>query len=383
MAITASEREAFFQGKILEKYGARYGITTELLNKIDRGTATEDELNTYIENADKLVMKFKEDLRTTEPEKYSNTDIEIVMAMIEANYLHFKHKNESYSKVIPETGVQNLLNMRYGAPAVFKFSALNRYSADLSPQQIISQFGLDYQYQQDGEVVTPYLAKDGENFKRQPFVFVLETPMNEDIQANAKLPVDPRIMERFEQMANDAQLPAQTRQQATDFLARNQDNICLIVRNTDDKERLEQKYQNKYKIISAQDAPYTGNTAPQYGNKLQGQSAYADVIQEMFVTKPSPVSPGAKIYAKFPKEGVDPEREDLPAGSEAVAIAEWDGTQWKVIASDRQLQSNFKRTLATYPDSVKQQWENKTFTNKQLEEWDEAGKQKTFLTNMQ
>ena len=201
--------------------------------------------------------------------------------------------------------------------------------------------------------------------------------------ANAKLPVDPRIMERFESMANDAQLPAQTRQQAKDFLARNKDNICLIVRNIADKERLQQKYQDKYKIINAQNAPYTGNTAPQYGNKLEGQSAYADVIQEMFVTKPTAVSPGAKIYAKFPREGVDPERADLPAGSEQIAIAEWDGTQWKVIASDRELQENFKRTLAKYPDSVKQQWQKKTFDNQQLGEWEDAGKQKVFLEAMQ
>ncbi len=100
-------------------------------------------------------MKFKNDLRKTEPENYSKTDIEIVMAMVEANYLHFKHKNENYSKVIPETGVKDLLSMRFGTPSILNFSALNRYSENLSPQQIISQFGLDYQYEQNGETVTP------------------------------------------------------------------------------------------------------------------------------------------------------------------------------------------------------------------------------------
>ncbi len=73
----------------------------------------------------------------------------------------------------------------------------------------------------------------------------------------------------------------------------------------------------------------------------------------------------------------------MPAGSEQVAIADWDGTQWEVIASGRELQANFKRTFAKYPDSIKQQWEKKTFTNRQLGEWEDAGKQKTFLTIMQ
>lgn len=371
--VTATEREAFFQDKLIEKYGAEYGITTELLNKIYRGTATEEELNTFTQSADKMVVKFKEDMRTTEPENYANQDIEIVMAMIDANYLNFKNKQEPFSKVIPESGVQDLLTKKFGNPSILNFSASSSHSENLSPQQIVSQFGLDYEYEDNGETVTPYLVKDGDNIQRQPFVYAIETPMNEGIKANAKLPIDPRIMERFEQIANDAQLPPETRQQAKDFLARNKDNFCLIVRNIEDKEHLQQKYLDKYEIISAQDAPYTGNTAPQHGTKLKSQDAYVDIVQEMFVTKPTEVSPGTKIYAKFPQEKVDSERADLPAGSKKVPIAEWDGKEWKVIVNDKELDTQFKRTLNNYSDNVKEKLNKKTVSSKQLRDWKQIG----------
>ena len=68
MTVTEQEREEFFQRKILDKYAGDHGITQNLLDKIDKGTATEVELITYADAADKLVMRFKSDLRTTEPE---------------------------------------------------------------------------------------------------------------------------------------------------------------------------------------------------------------------------------------------------------------------------------------------------------------------------
>lgn len=374
--ITASEREAFFQDKLIEKYGEEYGITTELLEKIDRGTATKEELNSYSQSADKIVVKFKEDMRTTEPENYSVQDIEIVMAMIDANYLNFQNKDEPFSKVITESGIEYLLTDKSKNPTIRNFSASSRHSENLSPQQIVSQFGLDYEYEDNGEKVTPYLLKDGDNIQRQPFVYAIETPMNEGIKANAKLPIDPRIMERFEKMAEDNRIPSQTRKQAEDFLARNKDNFCLIVRNIEDKKRLEERLKqqdSKYEIISAQDAPYTGNTAPQHGTKLKSQDAYVDIVQEMFVTKPTEVSPGTKIYAKFPKKKVDAERADLPAGSKKVPIAEWDGENWKVIADEKKLKRNFKRTLDKYSDSVKEKLKKKTVSREQLKKWKKEG----------
>ena len=376
MPVTELEREEFFQRKILEKYGNKYGITQELLKKIDQDTATEAELITYTDAADKLVMRFKSDLRSTEPKDYSNIDLEIIMAMIDANYLKFKNNHEPYSKVIPESGVQGLLSMQYGNPSILNFSALSRYSEDLSPQQVISQFGLDYEYQSDGETVTPYLAKDGTKTKRQPFVFAIETPMNESIQANAKLPIDPRIMERLEQMATETdskKVSAATKQQAEEFLARNKDNFCMIVHNIADRKSLEEKYGSKYEIINAQNPPYTGNTAPQYGKRLEAANPYADVIQEMYVTKPTEVSPGTKIYGKFPREGGFAERSDLPAGSEKIEIARWDGQQWELLVNEQELQVKLDRVLADYPENLKQQWESKKITGSQLRTWKATG----------
>ncbi|MEO0843616.1 MAG: hypothetical protein AAF063_32680, partial [Cyanobacteria bacterium J06643_5] len=76
---------------------------------------------------------------------------------------------------------------------------------------------------------------------------------------------------------------------------------------------------------------------------------------------------------KFPKKKVDPERADLPAGSKKVPIAEWDGENWKVIADEKKLKRNFKRTLDKYSDSVKEKLKKKTVSREQLKKWKKEG----------
>ncbi len=228
----AYQKEAFFQNKLIEKYGSEYGITSELLNKIDQGTATSSELKTYTESSQQLVMRFKSDMRKTEPDDYTDQDIEIIMAMVDANYRYFENGQEQFSKIIPTNKVKKTLIQTGEPPIITGFAALNRHSEDLSPQQIISQFGLDYEG-------TPYLANDGTKDIRQPFVFSIETPMNQDIQDNAKLPIDPRVLIRFVKIAEDSNDPEKS-QQARDFLNNYLKNnkILPIFRKEKDLETL-------------------------------------------------------------------------------------------------------------------------------------------------
>lgn len=375
MTTSAYEKEAFFQSKLIEKYGSEYGITPELLDNIDQGTASSAELKTYTDSAEKLVMRFKSDMRKTEPDNYTDQDIEIIMAMVDANYRYFEQGQEKFGKIIPTATVSKTLAQKGTPPILTGFAALNRHSEDLSPQQIISQFGLDYDD-------TPYLTNDGTKEIRQPFVFAIDTPMNQDIQQNAKLPIDPRVLVRFVKIAEESDDP-EKKAKAKDFLDNylKTDKIYPLFRSESDLEslkdyveqlktnnsdyyqdcdRISQFLQNRVtqnKTIF-KDAPYTGNTAPQYGQKLESQSAYADMMQEMYMSKPPKVSPGAVMSVKFPRigEGINPERADLPAGSDTVEVARWDGDQWVMLVKPEELQRKFNRAMKPYRSKMSQKW---------------------------
>lgn len=366
----AYQKEAFFQNKLIEKYGSEYGITPELLNKIEQGTATSSELKTYTESSQQLVMRFKSDMRKTEPDNYTDQDIEIIMAMVDANYRYFENGKEQFSKIIPTDKVKKTLIQSGEPPIITGFAALNRHSEDLSPQQIISQFGLDYEG-------TSYLVDDGNKSIRQPFVFSIETPMNQDIQDNAKLPIDPRVLIRFVKIAEESNDP-EKRQQARDFLNNYLKNNKIIpiyrkekdletlnnylqelkAKNSDYYQDLNQVHQSLQVKARVNDAPYTGNTAPQYGEKLENQSSYADMVQEMYMSKPPKVSTGAVISVKLPRigTGINPERSDLPAGSDTVEVAKWNGEKWVMSVKPEELERKFDRAMKPYRSSISQNW---------------------------
>lgn len=377
MTASAWEKEAFLQKKLIEKYGAEYGITSELLDKIEQGTASPAELKTYTDSAEGLVMRFKSDMRKTEPDNYSDQDIEIIMAMIDANYRYFEQGKEKLSKIIDTNRI--IGNLAQNSPMIGGFVALDRHSADLSPQQIISQFGLDYKK-------TPYLKNDGKKDIRQPFLFAINTPMNEEIKKNAKLPVDPRILLRFIKIAEESKDP-EKKAKAKDFLDNylKTDKMIPIFRsnknedldpikqyltkpkakNSDyyaDLSRVDQFIQTKGKLTN--EAPYTGNTAPQYGQKLENQSSYADIVQEMRMNKLSKVSTEAVLSVKFPKSGTGSSRErsergDLPAGSNTVTIAEWNGEKWAISVKPDELKRKFTSVMESYTSDypeIADQW---------------------------
>ena len=104
--------------------------------------------------------------------------------------------------------------------------------------------------------------------------------------------------------------------------------------------------------------PYTGNTAPQYGQALESQTPYADMVQEMYMSKPPQVSTKAVVSVKLPRvgTGINPERGDLPAGSDTVQIARWDGEKWVMLVRPDELKRKFARAMKPYRSSVASQW---------------------------
>lgn len=351
MALSDYQREQLLAEKLIAKYGPEYGLSMELVDKVFSGGANDAELNAYTAGSDKLVMRFKNDLRTVPLADYTDQDVDLVIALADANHRYAEAGTEQLSKVIPTGYAQKLLNAPDGAPppALSGFAALSRHSENLSPQQTISQFGLDY-------AGTPYLSQEGTDLVKQPYLFQLETPIDPALQKNAKLPLDPRLLSRIERLAAASPDPEQ-QGRARQFLDTYRDKLTLIVRGTaDDAAKVAAQHPDyPVKLVDdrplAQQGPYLGNTAPLYGDQLARSNPYAAIVQENYLDEKTPIAKGAKLYAKFPRAapGVDPDRSDLPAGSEKVEVARWDGSKWQPQISPKELDARFERALKTIP----------------------------------
>lgn len=349
----ADDREAYLQERLVARYGAEYGITPALVARIDAGTASRDELRSYTENVGKLAARFKSDMRDKPLEDYSSGDVELVMAMADANhrYAESADPGETLSKVVPTERVASLLGAPPGSapPRMTGFTALSRHSEDLSPQQTIGQLGLDYKD-------TPFLVDDGQRDIAQPFLFTLSTPRSEEIRDSAKLPMDPRLLGKISDLAANATDPAQ-RERADRFLQKYQDEIVVIAKDTDDEAALRTRYPG-YPIKKMQAGPYLGTSAPLYGDRLAGRNPYAAILQESYMDPPPAIEPGATLSVKLPRlgSGVDPERSDLPAGSDKLDVARWDGKRWQPLVSPDELDKKLARVMAPYRPRVSETW---------------------------
>ena len=258
------------------------------------------------------------------------------------------------------------------APTLGGFGASSQASEGLSPQQSISQFGLDYK---DSD----YIQKDAEGkVTRQPFIYSVESPMTPDIKKKAKVPLDPRDLARLIELEQDPNTPEETRQKIKQFLDDNKDKIVLIpVEGKGDATKLDAAKKSiegrlgKLPEKDPKSGPYTGKGAPLPGSDLKGE--FADVRQERYLESPAEIAPGTKMYAEFPKEGSDPERSDNPVGADKVPLAEWDGEKWNVLATEADLDKRFDRVLKDYPPDVKKKFEKEVARTKQLKDWKNKG----------
>jgi len=393
MTSNYSAKEWIFQERLLEKYGSlpEFADLVSIVRKIQANVATDDDYAHYTAKVETLINKFKSDLRKIQPEQYQKQDILLITSMIEANSAAFENNTESFSKKIPADTVKSMLALErktndtisFSPPKLTGFLALSRYSENLSPQQQQSQFGLDYSN-------SPYIYQQGDQLIRQPFVFVVKTPTQQEIEQEpdekirqkmqqqmniirneAKLPIDPRILVKIVKIAEDSQDP-ESGEIAKIFLKKylNTDQIMPIFRDSKDLQIIDNclkdmapnsPYYDSFKKVSDQinikakinESPYTGNTAPQFGVQLEDHNPYADVVQERAINVPVELPPGTKIYLQVPRKGTDPLSADRPAGYEQIEIAVYSGKEWSNSLVNTDIDLNIELALKTIPEEAR------------------------------
>ncbi|WP_437642417.1 hypothetical protein [Sorangium sp. So ce854] len=366
------------QGAILDLYGPALGITRELRARVDAGTATPEELTTYTQNADQVIDKVKTDMRSTPLDSYSKDQIDIITLANAIHYAIFQSRDEPFAKIVPAAEVAKVLKQNE-APRFFGFTASVRYSADLAPDQMVSQFGLDYTTtDNEGNTSAPYLV----NGKPQPFVYVMESPMTDEIRRAAKIPFDPRTLGGIEAAAADPGRSDLVRQAAR--LVSQPDVACVIVRKDapdDPQDQLAEPYRQRgYTVKKSADAPYTGNAMPQFGKGLDGKTVFSDLVQEMNIdTSKGPAlgGEGTAIYLVVPKEGSantgDP---TLPRGSDRVKITGFDGHRWERPVAREQLDRRMEQLLGGFSDADRAELAKRLVTHDTLEAAYTAGEAK-------
>ncbi|NET16139.1 MAG: hypothetical protein F6K08_26590 [Okeania sp. SIO1H6] len=272
--------------KIVDKYGHFGDVPFDIVQKIAKGQATDNEIRQY---ADKLVKEFQKQLSTKKPgndgdsnsqnQIYDFSDMEIITHLLYENYTQLQKASsiEMSTKVISKTEIENLLKKTFGNPTLTGFSNLDRYSQKLSAGDMIRQFGLDYQYQD---------ASD----QGVPFIYYVTSPMTDDIKNNAKIPLDPTVKDKLEAIATDGD------------------------RDEDDQLKKMAKELTNPKVYHEL-TPNNDNNLPEYGTQTDGKKSYANMLRTTYSTSSAQLSPGATIRAKGPN-------------GENFKIADWDGLSW-------------------------------------------------------
>lgn len=374
MATTEWEKEVALGEKLIERYGAEFNITTALANKVFNGTATAEETAHYVSAAEGMVARFRSEIIYKKIEDYTDSDLSLVMATADANYRYVKFdptqhsEPESIRKVVPTGWASSQLAKTpeqlkdpESLPTLGGSIALKRYSQDLSPPQVVSQFGLDYQG-------TPYLTEDGAAIVRQPYLFAVDAPITPEYTQSAKLPMDPRLALRVQRLAAQGPKSA-VGKQAAEFFSSYKDKLLLIPRadTAAERDRIITSCDSIYKAlnqdpsrIKAQELPYTGTTMPYYGAALAQDKPYADPVQEMYLAERPPLPHGATLSFSVSK---DPramaERSDKPAGSASFKLATWDAKQsrWTVDkGAVREAERALKTRVAAYPPHLRDKY---------------------------
>ncbi|PSM30777.1 hypothetical protein BVG81_008775 [Haliangium sp. UPWRP_2] len=203
-------------------------------------------------------------------------------------------------------------------------------SQNLSPQQMITQFGLDYKD-------TSYLSEQGDQLVRQPYAFSLDAPMTNALADSIKIPMDPRLFQKLEARAK--QDP-----KAAAIMAKYRDEVTLIAQGWEEKEALKKRYPG-CDVVDAADPPYLGTSASMSGDKLASQNPYAAIMQEHYMHPVPGIPNGSKLTLKLPLDGSDPERGDVPAGVKTIEIAEFRDGQWHMLTDPDEVEMEFKLAM--------------------------------------
>ena len=157
---------------------------------------------------------------------------------------------------------------------------------------------------------------------------------------------------------------------------------CLIVRNDlpeSDKAAMIASYEARgYTIKKSADAPYTGNSAPQYGTNLDGKRSFSDLVQEMYMdpgkTK-ALAGEGTAIHLLVPKQGSSSADDPtLPRGSDRIKIVQWNGRRWEMTVTEQQLDKHHQQARGGLSDEDKKTVSGRLVTNHALTTAEAAGK---------
>lgn len=338
-------REVLFQKELLDKYARDFGLAADVGTRLLGGSVTDAEELKLAEISDQLVMRFKDDMRSMPFEQYSDQDLDIILRMIDVNHKPVEVKfdpqtgepigGETLSKVIPEKWVKTYLTPRPPEEqaehqVITGFAAPSVNSQNLSPQQMITQFGLDYKD-------TSYLSEQGDQLVRQPYAFSLDAPMTNALADSIKIPMDPRLFQKLEARAK--QDP-----KAAAIMAKYRDEVTLIAQGWEEKEALKKRYPG-CDVVDAADPPYLGTSASMSGDKLASQNPYAAIMQEHYMHPVPGIPHGSKLTLKLPLDGSDPERGDVPAGVKTIEIAEFRDGQWHMLTDPDEVEMEFKLAM--------------------------------------
>lgn len=267
-------------------------------------------------------------------------------------------------KIVPEWFVMSQLkrdskpNVAYGGPSLGGFFAAGKYSDDISAEQTISKFGLDYAMDNNGVEETPYLTK-GPNNDYTPIglVFYLQGDFTKAIFNQTRIPFDPTIVDKFKaELARQEEIitTIEGKRDQNGNLEKGQQNILdramdmhslvskvinrgvLKYKNSPDrsqevKDKIEETKEanKKYNFTTTQsDAPYAGTGFAQSGDRMEGSPfKHVAMTQEFFTdpTKPTPLNAGAGLYAKGPLLN--------GAAQPDIKLAEWDGNTWNLAVN--------------------------------------------------
>lgn len=345
---TVDNREILFQQKLLDKYAKDFGLAADIGARLLAGSVSDSEVIKLAECSDALVMRFKDDMRSQPFDQYSDQDLDIILRMIDANHkpveVQFDPNSgeptggQKLSKVIPESWVEKYLKPGLDGKidpknqVIAGFAAPSVNSQNLSPQQLISQFGLDYDK-------TPYLSEQGGQVIRQPYVFSLDAPLTNALADSIKIPMDPRLYQKLEQRAKLSP-------DAAAILAKYRNEVVLIAQGWQEKADLKKRYPD-CNVVNSADPPYVGTSASMFGSKLASLNPYAAVMQEHYMDPVPGIPQGTQITLKLPPDdpSSNPERGDVPAGTKTVPIAEFRDGEWHMLTHPDEVEMEFKLAM--------------------------------------
>ncbi|MEX1367669.1 MAG: hypothetical protein AB1Z98_31355 [Nannocystaceae bacterium] len=337
---TILELERFYMNKLAVRYGGGLGLTALLVDHVFRGTATDDERATYEVNAETVVLEFKAYLRATAYEAYTDEDLDIIVAMIEAGYRRLGEGGGAVVKVVSEGTAASWLTYdgTGPAPAIAGFVMSGGRSEGLSAGEMSSEFGVDVAGVSGG--VPDGDDDDDDGGAVVGAMFVLEQPTSVELVSATRMAMDPALLARVEALASRESDHGRPGRVAT-YLSTYRDKIVVLVLRSDDVAAIKTRFPG-YTVQEGLTPSYRVASGPGLGTAQASNRALAAAMLEHYLASPQPVSNGAVLKMKLPKGSADPASGDRPKFS-PIEVAHRRGNDWEFSARPSALENALNR----------------------------------------